>query len=87
MPLFIEYANYGDWGTDAKRRPGMLYNRPIRSGIDCFVKIEGSETAKIDVEAGGLLKHKMSSEIEDNEKEFLRANRTNQSVMSGCSGF
>ena len=34
--------------------------------------MKGWETAKIDVGAGGFLKHKGSSEIEDNEKAILR---------------
>ena len=31
-PLTIEYANYGDWETDAERWATMLYNRPESSG-------------------------------------------------------
>ena len=42
-------------------------------GIYYFVNnLKGRKTAKIDVEAGGFLKHKASSKIEDNEKESLR---------------
>ena len=37
MPLLSEYANYGDWETDAERWEMMLYNRPISSGVDYFV--------------------------------------------------
>ena len=72
MPLLSEYSNYGDWDTDAARRGTMLYNRPVMLGIDYFVKkANGRETSKIDFEAGGFLKNKAKSEIEENEKWIL----------------
>ena len=62
MPLSSEYDNYCDWETEAKRRAMMLYNRPISMGVDYFVNnSDGRKTAKIDVEAGGVLKHKVSA--------------------------
>ena len=50
----------------------MLYNRPISLGIDYFVNnLMDRETSKIDVEAGGFLKHNAKSEIEENELAIL----------------
>ena len=50
MPLFTVYDNYGDWETEAKRRPTMLYNRPISVGVDYFVNnLKGRKAAEIDV--------------------------------------
>ena len=74
IPLLGEYANYGDWETESKIRPMMLYNRPKISGVDYFVNNLGvGKTAKIDVDAGGSLKHKASSKIADSEKAILRS--------------
>ena len=73
MPLLSEYANYGDSGTDARRWEMMLYNRPSNLGIDYFVNnLKGLETSKIDVEAGGLLKNKAKSKIDENETAILK---------------
>ena len=73
MPLLREYTNYGAWETEAKRRPTMLYNITIIWGADGFVNnSKDRKAAKIDVESGGFVKHKVSPEIEDNEKANLR---------------
>ena len=73
MPLLMEYANYGAWETEAMRRPRMLYNRPISSGIYYVVNnLMGRRGAKIDVEEGGFLKHKAVPAIEANGKSILR---------------
>ena len=37
MALLSEFTNYGDWATDARRWPAMLYNRPIGTGLDYFI--------------------------------------------------
>ena len=51
----------------------MLYNRPVSLGIDYFVNYpNGRETSKIDVEAGGFLKNKAKSKIEENENSILK---------------
>ena len=71
MPLLIEYANYGDWETEAERRPMMLYNRPISSGVDYFVNnSKARKSAKIDVEACGFLKRKVWPELEKMRIQF-----------------
>ena len=88
MPLLREYANYGDRETEAKRWPTMLYSRPIRSGVDYFaINLQDREAAKIDVGEGGFRKHKGCQKLKIMRKPSYGANRTNQSVMSGCSVF
>ena len=51
----------------------MLYNRPVSSGVDYFVNNSNDNKAsKIDVEAGGFLKHKSMSKIDESEKAIVR---------------
>ena len=63
MPLLSEHANYGDRENEAIRRPRVLYNHPISSAVDYFVNnLKDRKGAKIDVAAGGFLKHKAMSQ-------------------------
>ena len=72
MPLLSEYANYGEWETDATRWSMMLHIRPIRLGVDYFANnSKDRKASKIDVEAVGFLKHKAKSEIGVNGKAII----------------
>ena len=71
MPLLSEFANYGDYETDAKRWVGMLYNRPVSLRIDYFVNnSEGRKASEIDVGEGDFLKNKTGSGSGKMGKQF-----------------
>ena len=73
MPLLREFSNYDDWGADTTRWVMMLYNRAVNFGLDYVVNNPmGRATSKIDVCAGGFLKHKAESEIGENEKAISK---------------
>ena len=73
MPLLIEFPIYFGWEIEAQRWPMLLYNRPVSLGIDYFVnKLKGSKTSRVDVEAGGVLKHKLKSKIDENEEAIKK---------------
>ena len=77
MHLLSEYTNYGDWETEATRRPMMLYNLPVSLGIEYFANSsEERKASKIDVAAGGFLKNIAMSKIDENEKAILGVNCT-----------
>ena len=60
-----------DWENAAKRWAQMLYNRPIRNGVDYFINnFKGDISSITGKNAGGFLKQKEKSEIEENEKRF-----------------
>ena len=51
----------------------MLSDGPVSLGIDYFVSnLEGRRASEIDGEAGGFLKRKMRSVIDENAKGILR---------------
>ena len=71
VPLLSEFDNYADWGTDTMRRVWMLYSRPVSLGIDYVVNnLKGRKTSKIEVEAGGLINHKVESKLKKMRKQF-----------------
>ena len=65
MPLLSERAIYSEWGTEAKRRATMLYNRPISWGVDYyFINNLKGHTSRTDVLGGCFIKRKLKSKID-----------------------
>ena len=59
MPLLSEFTRYGEWGAEAKRWANMLYNRPVRSGVNYFINsIKENESSIMDKSACGHPKTK-----------------------------
>ena len=70
IPLLSEFTNYADWETDARRRAMMLYNRPIRMGVDYFVNNLNDIAASILAKnAGGFAKHKSKQKLKKTRKQ------------------
>ena len=65
----------------------MSHNRTVSLGVDYFINNSKERKAsRTDIEAVGLLKHKVKSKVAENGKAILKGD-TMQSVMSGCSKF
>ena len=48
----------------------MLYNRPVSSGIHCFIVNLKDSSDTIDKEESGHLKHKLKTKVKDNEEDM-----------------
>ena len=71
MPLLSEFTRYGI-GRSRKRRAKMLYRRPISNGVEYLINnLEGNKSSLADKNAGGFLKQKANSKVEENEKSLL----------------
>ena len=66
----------------------MLYNHSLSTGLDYFIdNLKGSKNSLADKNAGGFLKQKATSEIEENENRFYLVMILGRLVTNGCLGF
>ena len=66
MPLLSEFTRNCEWGgVEAQRFATVFYNRPVSLGIDYFISNLNGITSRTEVEAGGVLKHKLQSETDE----------------------